>query len=231
MRGSRHAAPGHPAAPRMRPGPKARQRPPLCPPARRAPHRGIAARDGAGASRSATFGKSLGPSEGFRAAQGRRPRPDLPAVVRLPAHGRLRSERRIGELLRETERDQGGRPATENPSGRSRGSEPPKIADLGIIGDQSERPPMSAPPLRDLGISKQQSSDFQRMAAVPEPVFEEAIAKPAPRPPGIPPPHPPRPPPASRPCPSRAASRPMPCPARHHPRVLCRRSAAPGPPS
>ncbi|MDN5856298.1 MAG: hypothetical protein L0K86_26335, partial [Actinomycetia bacterium] len=59
-----------------------------------------------------------------------------------------RAERKAGEMLREREPHQGGRPAAET------GNKPL---------------PVSAPPkLDDLGISKMQSSRWQKIADVPE---------------------------------------------------------------
>ena len=65
---------------------------------------------------------------------------------------RLRSERKAGQLLRQMEKAKGGRP-TENPSNGPRG-------------------------LADLGITYDQSSQWQRLADVPEPQFEAALAGP-----------------------------------------------------
>ena len=58
---------------------------------------------------------------------------------------RLRAERRCGQLLKNLEMAKGGRP-TENRSQRATGLEP----------------------LSDLGISKTQSSRWQKLAAIPE---------------------------------------------------------------
>jgi len=74
---------------------------------------------------------------------------------------RLRAERKAGSLL--AERDKA--PGT---AGMGR---PP-------LGGRTAEPPNDVPTLRDLGISKQQSSDWQRMAAVPEQEFEAALADP-----------------------------------------------------
>ena len=71
---------------------------------------------------------------------------------------RLRAERKAGELLREREKHAGGRPEKTG---------------------QSERPVSETRKLRDLGISKPQSSDWQRLASVPAPLFEAVLADPA----------------------------------------------------
>lgn len=72
------------------------------------------------------------------------------------AEVRLRAERRAGELLREMEKNEGGRP-------RETGS--------------TMRPvPEKPPTLSDIGVTKHQSSRYQQVAAVPEPVFEEHIS-------------------------------------------------------
>lgn len=74
---------------------------------------------------------------------------------------RLRAERRAGELLRQMEKAKG-----------SRGSGRPKK------GGSAKRPPKSsARTLADLGISKTQSSRWQRHAAMTEKDFEEQVAK------------------------------------------------------
>lgn len=69
---------------------------------------------------------------------------------------KVRAERRTGELLREREKHDGGRPA----------GKPVKIED-----QFSSKPPK----LADLKITKQQSSDWQALAAIPAPEFERRI--------------------------------------------------------
>ena len=77
---------------------------------------------------------------------------------------RLRAERKAGELLSERDKAKGSR-------GQFAGSSP--------SGGTIVRPPETgAPTLRDLGITKQQSSDWQRLAAVPQDQFEAALADP-----------------------------------------------------
>lgn len=68
---------------------------------------------------------------------------------------KLRAERRAGELLREMPKNEGGRP-TEKTS-------------------NTVLPVLDSPTLDDLGITKIQSSRFQAIAAIPEPVFEAQI--------------------------------------------------------
>lgn len=72
---------------------------------------------------------------------------------------RLRSERKAGQLLRE--RDKANSPGWNQYRGRS--------------DDPTDRTP---PTLRDLGVSKQQSSDWQRLADVPADQFEAALTDP-----------------------------------------------------
>jgi hypothetical protein len=76
---------------------------------------------------------------------------------------RLRAERKAGQLLAKTEKAKGARGQL---SGRD-GS-----------GGRVLRPPESEKTLADLGITKDQSSQWQRLAAVPEPQFEAALAGP-----------------------------------------------------
>jgi hypothetical protein len=73
---------------------------------------------------------------------------------------RLRAERRAGELLRATELNKG---AAGNPGGRG----------AALV----QRPGATAQPrLEDMGISKAQSSRWQKLAVVSEDTFERAIA-------------------------------------------------------
>jgi hypothetical protein len=74
---------------------------------------------------------------------------------------RLRAERKAGELLAKTQKAKGAR---GNPRGR------------GARIVQSDGP--TAQTLSGLGITRDQSSQWQRLAAVPEPQFEAALAGP-----------------------------------------------------
>jgi hypothetical protein len=71
---------------------------------------------------------------------------------------KLRAERRAGELLREMEKNQGGKPETVNPK---------PVASP----DRLDK----APTLRSLGVTKQQSSDWQKLAKIPEKEFERRL--------------------------------------------------------
>lgn len=66
---------------------------------------------------------------------------------------KLRAERRAGELIKELPKNEGGRP-----------EKTPAIVSV-----------VSSPTLAELGISHKQSSRFQAIAAIPEPVFEAQI--------------------------------------------------------
>ena len=66
----------------------------------------------------------------------------------------MRAERRAGELLRDTERAEGGRPKETR-----------------SIGEQV----ISPPSLSDLGVSRKQSMTWQLIAKVPEKEFNEVI--------------------------------------------------------
>jgi len=73
---------------------------------------------------------------------------------------KLRAERRAGELLREMDKNKGTRGAG-NPD---------------FLGGRDVRPPSDpAPKLSDLGITKDQSSRWQKLAAMPEKQFEEKL--------------------------------------------------------
>ncbi len=69
---------------------------------------------------------------------------------------RIRAERRMGEMLAESELQKGGRPAEK--TGRD------------------ERPVSKTPTLAEVGISKDLSSRAQKLAAVPEAEFEAELA-------------------------------------------------------
>jgi hypothetical protein len=72
---------------------------------------------------------------------------------------RLRAERKAGAILRSIEKAKGARaPGTNRGTTRS-------------VSD-------TASTLADLGISRQQSSEWQKLAAVPEPAFEAAVKAP-----------------------------------------------------
>ena len=68
---------------------------------------------------------------------------------------RFRAERRLGELLEDTERAPAGRPSQE-------------------IGSESE--PIKPPTLKEMGIDKKLSSRAQKLAAIPEEQFEGMIS-------------------------------------------------------
>jgi hypothetical protein len=72
---------------------------------------------------------------------------------------RLRAERRAGELLKDLQKAVGGRPAKTGSSAR----------------------PVSQASLKGIGISKDQSSKWQRLANVPEEIFDHEL-KHSPRP-------------------------------------------------
>lgn len=80
---------------------------------------------------------------------------------------KLRAERRIGELVAETELAKGGRPPKTDVE-KSLNSTPNKTGETTA--------PVSPPTLAAIGLSKKQSSDFQAIAAIAEDKFEEIVA-------------------------------------------------------
>ena len=72
----------------------------------------------------------------------------------------LRAERKMGEMLKQTERAKG----TRTTGGDKRS------------GGTVTLPPEQAPTLADLGLSKRESAKAQRLAAIPAPLFEEVAA-------------------------------------------------------
>lgn len=72
---------------------------------------------------------------------------------------RLRAERRAGQLLAETQKRNGAR---GNPGGQGA-----RIVESHDV----------TPQLADLGISRKQSSDWQRLAAIPSDLFEQELAR------------------------------------------------------
>lgn len=70
---------------------------------------------------------------------------------------RLRAERKAGQLLRAMEKQHGARGTGSNQH------------------QQVESHDATPPPLADLGISRNQSSQWQKLAAVPDPEFEQAL--------------------------------------------------------
>ena len=77
---------------------------------------------------------------------------------------RLRAERRTGQLLKEIEKASAGRP----PKNRSSGT-----TDFNARSSGATRQPQT---LKEMGISKDQSSKWQKLADVPEEKFKEALA-------------------------------------------------------
>jgi len=75
--------------------------------------------------------------------------------VNWAAEIKLRAERKLGELLKETERAKGGRPPEQKP----------------LTSCQE------FPTLPELGVSYKQSSRWQRIASIPEEKFERHIAE------------------------------------------------------
>jgi len=77
---------------------------------------------------------------------------ESPELIRKAEEIKLRAERRAGELLKDQEKAQGRR------------------TDLVVGYDQVKNPT-----LKEQGIEKDQSSNWQRIASIPEKEFEEYI--------------------------------------------------------
>lgn len=75
-------------------------------------------------------------------------------LIQYATEIKVRAERRCGELLARTEKHNGGRPG-KNPSDDSRGS---------------------TPTLREMGLTYDESSRYQQLAAMPVDHFETAVA-------------------------------------------------------
>lgn len=73
------------------------------------------------------------------------------------AEVKVRAERKAGELLRDMPKAEGGRPPQET--------------------SNTMLPVSDTPTLSDIGVAKMQSSRWQAIAAVPDEVFEQAIAE------------------------------------------------------
>jgi hypothetical protein len=71
---------------------------------------------------------------------------------------RLRAERRVGQLLKETQ--------------KAKGSAQPGVGRKGV----SAMPSQATTPLSELGISRDQSSRWQKLAAIPDDDFERTFA-------------------------------------------------------
>lgn len=73
---------------------------------------------------------------------------------------RLRAERKGGQLLKQMEKQQGAR---GNPGGRG----------AKVVASRG-----TTPQLKDLGITRDQSSNWQKLADIPEEGFEQEVVKP-----------------------------------------------------
>jgi hypothetical protein len=78
---------------------------------------------------------------------------------------RLRAERKAGQILAKMEKPKGGK---REGAGRPKKDAPPKAK------SGSRGPTLKS---NDAGISKQQSSQWQKLAKVPEEQFEAALAQ------------------------------------------------------
>jgi len=85
---------------------------------------------------------------------------------RLAAVVRVRAERQAGQLLREMDRAQPGAQPGNSSNKKVNGTD---------AGPSTSPPP--PPTLKDMGITKNQSSEWQKLAAIPEEVFEARLEK------------------------------------------------------
>lgn len=82
------------------------------------------------------------------------------------ARARVRAERKCGELLAQTEKAKGAAGTSSNQYQK-----------------EVQSPDVTAPKtLEEMGLTKKQSSDFQKLANVPEEEFEKAVDNPAAKP-------------------------------------------------
>ena len=84
----------------------------------------------------------------------------------MAAEIRLRAERRAGELLKEMEETGQRSAGADKSAGPGRGKKPV------VANDRFSKPPT----LPELGITRDQSSKWQKVAAIPEEKFEATIA-------------------------------------------------------
>lgn len=82
------------------------------------------------------------------------------------ARARVRAERRAGELLRDMEKQSGARGL----SGPGRGKKNGVVKRDPVLADTPKT-------LKDMGITKDQSSKYQKLAAIPDEKFEEALER------------------------------------------------------
>jgi hypothetical protein len=78
-------------------------------------------------------------------------------LIQYATEIKVRAERRCGELLRKTEKNDGGRPA-KNQSDDATGFD-------------------RAPTLAEMGLTKDESSRYQQLADMPDEHFETAVAR------------------------------------------------------
>jgi hypothetical protein len=104
---------------------------------------------------------------------------------RKAANVRLRAERRYGELLSELKRAESG--AARNPFGRGgkKANHEPMLHDVTQVNSAPEHEPERseyADALARTDVNRVQARRYQQLAAVPEEVFEQALADPTKRP-------------------------------------------------
>lgn len=89
-------------------------------------------------------------------------------LVNMASEIKVRAERKLGEMLADADLNKGGRPPEINRS----------ITTTSLSDDNWPEPPTvktPAPTLSEIGITKDQSSRFQKIAAIPQEHFETAV--------------------------------------------------------